>query len=211
MRSIEKGPEPASLRQHRKDGGSYDTYRETDDLRRALLRDQGHICGYCMARITLRSMKNEHWASQSDHDQTTVDWSNLLGVCRGGDGERGAIKQCDTARGKTPLKVNPLDRAQRCERHIGYRRTGEMFSPDPEIDRDIQVVLNLNNIRLKRARQRVLDILVHRLGAEEVDYWPRRMLEDELESWRARDDDGMYLEYCQIAVYFLEKLLKRRT
>lgn len=210
MRFIEKGPEPASLRAHRKSGGTYADYRETDDLRRALLRDQGHLCCYCMGRITLRAMKNEHWASQSENEESSVDWGNLMGACTGGNGERGAVKQCDTARGKTPLTVNPLDRAQRCERHIGYRRNGEIFSPDPEIDRDLCATLKLNNDRLVRARKRVLDSMLHRLETAEGEFWPRDMLERELALWRQRDDEGTFPEFCQIAIHYLEKKLQKR-
>src|SRR5262245_46228426 len=104
MRTIEKGREPQSLRLHRKSGGKYEDYKKVDQLRNALLKDQGYICCYCMGRITAQTMKNEHWASQSDNEESTVDWNNLMGACKGGDGERRAIRHCDTARGNTPLQ-----------------------------------------------------------------------------------------------------------
>ena len=216
MRTIEKSREPLSLKRHRKSGGTYENYRETEDLRSALLKDQGHICCYCMKRITARDMKNEHWASQTDHDDETVDWDNLMGSCKGGDGERGAIRHCDTSRGHTRLKVNPLDQAQRCERLIQYRADGEISSRDPEINKDLGETLNLNNERLKPMRGSVYDTLFHRLkikanefGIRATDRWPRDIVEPELAAWKRRDKAGQYREYCQIAIYVLEKKLPK--
>lgn len=211
MRTIEKGPEPLSLRRHRKSGGTYEDYTQTDDLRKALLKEQGHICCYCMSRITLRGMKIEHWAPQTAQRDATVDYKNLMGACSGGNGERDAIKHCDTARQDTPLKVNPLDHTQRCERLIRYLANGEMCSIDSEINQDINATLNLNNDRLKPKRGQVLDILKHRLEAEQKGYWPSDLLERELKAWERLDKAGMYREYCQVAIYFLEKKLKRKA
>lgn len=215
MRTIEKGKEPPSLRKHRKSGGTYKDYTHADDLRGDLLRDQGHICCYCMQRIALRSMKIEHWASQSEHPDRTVDWDNLLGACPGGDGERDAIRHCDTSRGETSLTVNPLDRARRCEQLIRYLPNGEILSKDPAVQLDIQETLNLNNERLKPKRAQVYDILKHRLErterGTERGYWPRDMIERELDAWRRLDKEGKYREFCQVAIYFLEKWLKRKA
>lgn len=213
MRTIEKGDEPTSLRRHRNAGGTYANYNQTDDLRRALLRDQGHVCCYCMTRITSYAMKNEHWASQSGHKDETVDWDNLMGACPGGNGERRAIKHCDTSRGNTPIKVNPLDHTQRCERLIQYRANGEISSADPEIHKDLDLTLNLNNEGLKPKRAQTYDLLIRRLQHERGgnDYWPRDLLEREIEAWKRRDKAGMYREYCQVAIYFLEKWLRRKA
>lgn len=210
MRTIEKGSEPRSLKTFRKGGGKYEDFKDTNDLRRALLRDQGHLCCYCMARITENAMKNEHWASQSGHADRTVDWDNLMGACKGGDGERRAIKHCDTSRGNKPLKVNPLDRAQGCERLIRYRHTGEVASDDPRIHEDLHVTLNLNNERLRRARQKILDTLLHKLAVEKRGFWSPELIAGELSSWRRRDEEGRYREYCQVAIYWLEKRLRSR-
>ncbi len=41
MRRIHKGAEPRSLREHRRSGGTYESYKERHDVRAALLREQG--------------------------------------------------------------------------------------------------------------------------------------------------------------------------
>jgi hypothetical protein len=79
MRTITKGSEPKSLRDYRAvPGATYDGKdftRVKNAIRKALLRDQHHVCCYCMRRISdeLRptstaslapsepGMKVEHW------------------------------------------------------------------------------------------------------------------------------------------------------
>lgn len=209
MRTIEKGSEPASLRKHRKSGGTYETFTQTDDVRKALLRDQGEICCYCMRRISLRGMKIEHWNSQSGHPDSTVDWKNLLGACSGGNGERDAIKHCDTSRKNLALTVNPLDRARRCEHLLRYLNNGEIVSDDPAIQEDVHHTLNLNNARLKPKRAQVYDLVFQRLGGSESGYWPRAKIEEELQAWKRRSKKDPLPEYCEVAIYVLEKKLKR--
>jgi uncharacterized protein (TIGR02646 family) len=164
-----------------------------------------------MSRIVKRGMKIEHWDSQSGNPDSTVDWTNLLGACSGGDGERGAIRHCDTSRGKTVLMINPLDRAQRCETLLRYRADGEIVSEDPVIQKDIQDTLNLNNPRLKPKRAQVYDLVFRRLGGLQSGYWPRAKLEEELQVWKRRSKKDPLPEYCQVAIYFLEKWLKRKA
>lgn len=209
MRTIEKGSEPPSLRRHRKSGGTYGSFKDTDEVRDRLLADQGHLCCYCMQRITKRGMKIEHWDSQSGNPESTVDWNNLLGACKGGDGEPGAIRHCDTSRGNTPLTVNPLDRTRRCEELIRYLANGEILSEDPAIQRDLHETLRLNNAALTPKRAQVYDLVFRRLKATGDGYWPRERIEAELRAWKRRNRKEPLREYCQVAIYVLEKRLKR--
>jgi len=213
MRTIEKGDEPPSLRRHRRGGGTWETYTERDDARHSLLEEQGHLCCFCMRRIDLRGMKVAHWASQSAHADATVRWDNLLGACQGGNGGPREHQHCDTAQGDTPIKVHPASRAQRCERLIRYLPDGGIASHDAEIHQDLDQTLKLNQGPLKAARKRILDVLLARLAqlGGKHTYWPRALLERELEAWRARDGERRLRELCQVAVYLLEKKLHDRN
>ncbi len=212
MRTIRKLAEPASWRQHRQAGGAYVNYTQTDDARQALLAEQGHLCCFCMKRIVKEAMKIAHWAPQSAHDDKTMQWHNVMGACMGGDRQRGAIKHCDTHQGATPIKVNPVDQELRCEQLIQYLANGEIQSHDPDINKDLNETLNLNTEVHKPKRKQVFDILKSSLDKQVVkgNYWPDDLLERELERWRRRDKAGMFKEYCQVAIYFLEKWLRRR-
>jgi uncharacterized protein (TIGR02646 family) len=224
MRTIEKGDEPASLRRYRADhrrSGALATlsservwagYVEKDDTREALLDEQGHLCAFCMRRILLRRMKIAHWAPRSSEEGTHVilAWDNLLGACQGGDGGPREQQHCDTAQGDTPLKTNPADRAQRCERLLRYLPDGTITSDDEGLRCDIET-LRLNYAPLRSLRKQVIDRLFSHLAAEGggTAYWPRAMLERELARWTKRDHRRMLPELCQVATYFLERWLAR--
>jgi uncharacterized protein (TIGR02646 family) len=213
MRTIEKGNEPASLRLHRKAGGTWETYTERDDARRELLKEQGYLCCFCMQEIDLRRMKVAHWASQSGNPDRTLSWDNLLGACPGGDGGPRDKQHCDTAQGETPIKIHPADRTQRCEQFLRYLRDGTIATDDPEIHENIDQTLRLNHGPLKKARKRVIDALLTHLQREggKADYWPLALLERELAAWRSRDGERKLQEYCQVAIYILELLRDKRN
>lgn len=86
MKYINKEIEPRSLRHYRSNdpNPTYEDYREKDDLRKALLAEQGDICCYCMQRIKIGKMKIEHWKPQSTIKSLQLDYKNLLGACLGG-------------------------------------------------------------------------------------------------------------------------------
>lgn len=46
---IKKGKEPDSLTKYKKQKFAYyDGYKEKDDVREMLLKEQGYLCAYCM-------------------------------------------------------------------------------------------------------------------------------------------------------------------
>lgn len=211
MRTIHKDHEPRSLWLHRRGGGTYSDYAQIDEARAALLAEQGHLCAYCMGRISLRRTQVEHWDSQSEHGERALDWDNLLGVCPGGNGVRGAVRHCDGSRGNQVLKVNPADREQRCERFVHYRPSGEIYSNDEEIQADLHEKLNLNLDALQKARKAVFDSALSRMLRGERGYWSRERVAEEIQRWQRRDGEGKLPEYCQVAIYVLEKKLAKRN
>lgn len=211
MRTIEKRHPPASWEKHAKSGGAYKDFTDTDPAREALLKEQGYLCCFCMVRIGRGKMKIAHLNPQSKDPTHTMDWQNVAGACKGGDGERNAVKHCDTAQGNTPIKVNPIDQDQNCEKLIQYLMDGHICSNDPEIDRDLDKTLNLNHFALKLYRKGTLDALMARLTKlHGRGYWQEHELQEELKAWRKRDKNGMLKEYCQVGIYWLEKKLARR-
>lgn len=217
MRYIQKGHAPESLRDHRRAGGTYATYTATDELRAALLGEQGSLCCYCMQRIELRAMKIEHWAPQSVHPDLQLDYHNLLGACVGEvrDDEpdadqthqksRRESQHCDTRKGNTEIKVHPADPKQRCDRLVKYRFNGEVYSDDPDVQRDLNETLNLNATALRRRRNGVLTGLSQQLAKVNKGQWPPELIRREIEAWQRRDDEGKLPELCQVVVYYLQK------
>lgn len=214
MRRIHKGSEPTSLAEHRDKGGVYEDYVERDDVRKTLIEEQGAICCYCMQRISIRSMRIEHWDTQTAFPKRTVDYDNLLGACTGGENTLPAKQQhCDKARGATTLHLHPVKYAPRCELFIRYLHNGEITSEDKNIQRDLDKTLNLNSDPLKARRKRILDELVSSLMRhhQKNGEWPPALIEEHVAAWQRRNSDGAYREYCQVVIYYLEKKLKKRT
>lgn len=121
-----------------------------------LLREQGHLCAYCMRRIgtDCSPAHIEHWIPRSKGtDKDSLDFENMLAVCDGG-GPRTAKKNqtCDRRRADMDLKLDP-----RNPQHIAtlkYDRNGNIASSDPEIDEDINEHLNLNGTNTLLLRNR---------------------------------------------------------
>jgi uncharacterized protein (TIGR02646 family) len=238
MRHITKGKEPESLTEYRATAlATYDGYADKDALRQCLLRDQGHLCCYCMGRISAGKMRIDHWAPQHARPDLQLSYRNLLGACQGGERTKEERKEesarereyeyrppqapqakkpahpyhhCDKHKGKTPLTVNPADPAKSCEQSIHYLVTGEITSDDPAIRKDLDETLNLNLDWLKRNRKAVADTALTYLQRKyPKSDWTAPILQREIQRRTTPDEHGMLAEYCQVAVYHLRKKLSR--
>lgn len=209
MKHIIKGREPQSLFQHRqKQFVNYNNYPEKDELRISLLTEQGHICCYCMQRISIDKMKIEHWKSQDDYEELQLDYNNLLGACQGGEGSPNHLQHCDTKKGNTEITINPLDNHRNCEDLIKYLGNGEISSDDVTINNDLNQVLNLNMQTLVNNRKEVLELVLKQLKSQyPKGDWTEAILNKKIQQWSDKQNDGKYKPYCQIVIYHLKKKL----
>lgn len=160
MRAITKGLEPDSLTNHRASThADFDNYADKDGLRAALVSDQRSLCCYCMTRIkaTGREMKVAHWHSQTRYPSEQLSYRNLLGACKGGEGQPGHLQHCDTKQGERDVKFNPADTTHQIEQRVRYERDGTIASSDAEFNTQLDDVLNLNLPLLKNRRKGVID------------------------------------------------------
>ena len=213
MRAITKGVEPASLTVHRSMSYSYyDNYKETDELRDALVREQRGLCCYCMGRISSDwgTMKVEHWRSQKRYPCKQLDYSNLLGACLGGKGQKKRFQHCDTYKGKKDLRWNPADPSHDIETRLLYTADGSIESDDDEFNTQLKEVLNLNLSLLMTQRKRVLDAI--------LEWWEyekkqgpvlRERFEQKRDQWTG--GEGTLQPYCQVVVWWLDQRLKRMS
>ena len=74
-------------------------------------------------------------------------------------------------------------------------------------DKDNFGILNLNNSTLIRNRKAVIKGLQDELGK---DIWDKKALRNKLKHWSKIDKNGMYKEFSQVVVYYLEKKLKQK-
>lgn len=202
MRTIQKGPEPATLTQHRQQPhADYDNYADKAALRQALVTEQRGLCCYCQSRIraTHDGMKIEHWQCQASHPERQLDFGNLHGACLGGHGRPEREQHCDTRKGNDGLCFSVCDPAHPIEHKIHFLGDGTIKADDAAIEEDLNAVLNLNLPRLVINRKAVLTAFQQRLqDGRRVD--PTR----ELTKWDG-SEPGDLPEFAQVVVYWLRK------
>jgi uncharacterized protein (TIGR02646 family) len=210
MRNISKNPEPTSLTQHRCNTNTdYDNYAEKDDLRESLVNEQRGICCYCMQRIypNLEHMKIEHNQSQSPSKfpQMQLDYENLLGACLGGTGKPKRDQHCDTRKGDNDISFNPADPARDVEILFKFPGSGRIEANDPQLQSEIDNILNLNHSRLVNNRKAVIDSFIQVLQSQKarnVDF-PKY-----LATWEGKNG-GQLEPFCQVVVYYLRKKIAK--
>ena len=195
------------------------------------MREQGHLCAYCMIRIpddrivetdtALSSVYIEHWQAISAERKTSenkgLDYNNMLAVCSGNEKAPEATGKrkkrywtCDKKRESRQLRVNPLD-ASTIDT-IYYTSDGILKSNDREIDEDINIRLNLNcnteAVNLPQNRKAVLDAVQDDLNRQEGD-----LLENcktLLHVWESETDpktpySGIIIWWLKDEINFLER------
>ena len=221
MRAIDKGPEPKALPAYRAvPGATYDGKDFTpvkDAIRDAILRDQFHLCCYCLRRISSETqphptkpdvpavvkIKIEHWQSQDAFPHLQLVWSNLLGACLGGQGSPWSAQTCDTRKGEAAITLNPLD-----PKHIAMlycTSSGRLESKNSTFQQDIDVRLGLNHTILVRERKtmldRALEHLKHRYPTSGFPVGKVKNLIHELET----PTDGKLPEFCNVLRLWAQK------
>jgi len=123
-----------------------------------LLKEQGHICAYCMQRISMDNMKIEHLNPRHNckTEEEILRDNNMVAVCKG---ITDAEHHCDTKRGeiqplnKQLLSISPIQSNPTCE-DLTHFVSGDFKTKDGNttIENDINNTLNLNCDALKTAR-----------------------------------------------------------
>ena len=98
-------------------------------------------------------MKIEHWQSRAHYLDEQLNYRNLLGACKGGEGKKSGSQHCDTKKADRELQWNPADPEHRIEERIEYGADGAIQSKDATFDRQLNDVLNLNIRHIKNARK----------------------------------------------------------
>lgn len=211
MKKINKNTEPNSLRQYRcKDESKYDGPQFSsikEVIRQQLLDEQGYLCAYCMSRIYADNMKVEHFRSQSSFPDMQLDYSNMLGCCIGGEGNKSENQTCDTKKGNRELKFSPAFTLN-IEDKIEYNKRGTISSTDTDFNDQINTVLNLNNPRLKQNRAEVLSGFQSQL-VKTPGVISKAKLQYYIKFYSQKNDKNQYHEYCGIILNYLNKKLSR--
>jgi hypothetical protein len=152
-------------------------------------------------------MKIEHWRSQDGYPVEQLIYSNLLGSCMGGDGQRDSVRHCDTAKGNKDLSRNPANRDHPVEEVIRYLSDGTIASSDAAFDDELSDVLNLNAAHLKNGRAAALHALqemMKKRGMLNKQRWEKLLGE-----WSGTSHMNDLQPFCGVIVYWVRKKLAR--
>ncbi len=216
MKQIKKAKEPPSLLAHRKKShANYDNYAEKDDLRDALVKEQGHICCYCMQRIasSAENMKIEHRQPQKKYPELQLDYQNILASCKGNDGGAKHLpRHCDTSKGEQEITLNPDEQSKNCETLIKYKSNGLIYSDDHKINQELNDILNLNTQTLVNNRKAIIDQvkieLINIKGKKAA--WFASDIQRHIQEYKSKIN-GKYRPYCQVVIYFLNKRIGKKV
>jgi hypothetical protein len=120
-----------------------------------------------------------------------LDYRNLLGACKGGEGSRPQKQHCDTRKGESEIIINPIEGDKNCENLVKYRPDGE--------------TINLNLEFLKKNRKAALYVVLEQLQKKFPNTnWTTNIRQKVINELSDKDVNGYYSEYCQIAIWFLK-------
>ncbi len=165
MKHVAKGKSPDSF-EHWKKQQTEDwepTYAnlqnpEKQDLRTALVAEQGWVCCYCGRTIGMDDSHVEHFRPQDEYKDLQLDFMNLFASCVR-QGVPKLPRHCGHAKDSDFSEaehISPLD--PRCERRFMYTALGEI---QPATEADAQAVymadlLALNTPLLREGRREAL-------------------------------------------------------
>tara|TARA_R110001632_G_scaffold214612_3_gene341368 strand:+ start:4708 stop:5355 length:648 start_codon:yes stop_codon:yes gene_type:complete len=213
MNKIHKIREPSSLRVYRNqknaiyDGPNF-TPDVKNDIKDSLLEEQGHICAYCMQGIKKSNMKVEHFLCQHSHRNQQLNYKNLLGCCKGGEGSKKSQQTCDTRKGSDILLYSPAMKPHHNKLKIKYLINGTITSDDIKFNAQLNNTLNLNNTRFKKNRVEVSDAINSFLN-KEAGSRTKAELQKVLNKLIGLNKHGKYKPFHGYASYLLEKRIKR--
>ena len=194
MMFIEKQDAPIWYLSYIENNSSIKEYKDLDGdirqrLRKGLVDEQFHICGYCCGKIDDISAHNEHIKPQEQcKGRESLDYNNIIASC---SGYRISSDTCghrkDNEYNESQF-VSPL--SPECEGHFKYFMNGEIIGDDNYAEYTIDL-LNLNSGPLKNARKGVLkaSMALSCSTASEIYLHPY---------------DGEIQPFCNIVKYFLD-------
>ncbi len=182
------------------------------EIQESLLEEQAYLCAYCMQRITNEIDKKitiEHFLSQQLHPKKALDYSNMIGVCKGGTHPQ---LHCDkTQNGKVDgnvilNKLNPLDK--NCEKLIDYTKNGLILSKinDEDVEQDINDYLNLNVKSLQEMRETALNTIweLFKKKYEDKKNWTKKIFDDEIQNLKT-SKNGKFKPFVNFLIWFFEQ------
>jgi len=198
MKQIVKNPEPTAFIEWKSKWETPPGWAEFDgtsmkqQVKSALLEEQGYLCCFCESRVGVNSGHIAHLFDRCNHPDLVLSYKNLLYSCR--ENPRGEPQTCGHSQGNKILPISPLDDG--CETSFAYSEDGYIHGKDNSA-RDTIHILNLNGSnRLRESRRKVYEEICDNQDTLSPDEFAR-WITSELN----RQSDGMFKEYWTTKKY----------
>lgn len=160
MRQINKGNEPEELTTWKK-ANPNSRYQDLDfneegkstrqAIRRAAIKEQFGLCGYCCKRVDETNSTNEHVISRQSDKNQTLNFANIIASCD-------KKNRCNQARGAKELALTPL--MPECETELKFYLSGKVKGKTERASEVIEI-LGLDNKAIREERKRLVDDLIY--------------------------------------------------
>lgn len=168
-------------------------------IRRAAIREQFGLCGYCCKKISLEESTSEHVISQQSDKNQTLNFANIIASCN-------KKNRCNQARGSKKLPLTPLMRE--CETELKFYLSGRVEGQTERAKETIEV-LGLDNKAIREERKRQIDALLYSEGAPpyELALLGDELLNDLVTTLDQPDDSGVLPPYSPALINIIKGLL----
>jgi len=154
-------------------------------------------------------MKVEHFLCQTENDKEQLNYKNLLGCCKGGEGNKPRNQTCDTRKGSKSILFSPANQAYNIESKIKYSTTsGKISSSDTIFNRQINDVLNLNFSRLITNRIKALEGVENFLN-KKAGRRNKAEIQKVIETYKSKNANDKFKEYNAYILHYLNIKLAR--
>jgi uncharacterized protein (TIGR02646 family) len=187
MRRVNKGPEPSTLFEHRRDdvvSPNWDNYPGKAQARQHAVAEQRAICAFCQAELRNdpNQMKLAHVIPRKAKPEgplLEMAWGNIVGACMGGErAGRPQVRHCDTLQGNRRISL-ALDPVQFINGSLTYDWDGNIkpAKDDDTLLKELNEVLGLNCGPVVRSRQKAFKELKEQLdAASDREAWRQELL-----------------------------------
>lgn len=166
-----------------------------EEMKQALIEDQGYICCYCNSRVFIEGSVLEHVIPITENKTLLSEYSNLLISCEGGKSERKNKSKsdsypiyCDNRKSSTKLPFSPLD--DKCWSSFRFFIEDGSIEGNSNEAKQVIETLNLDCRILRERRLEALQILF--VEGSIIDEKEMELIWDKF--WEL-DEQGQYEPY----------------
>ncbi len=177
------------------------------DLKQALLMEQGYLCAYTMKRITMRTSHVEHFFSQSQFSEKSLDFKNMIACYP----ERGVTSAPKNVEYGAVYKDNNTEEI--CSPHKKGVSDQFIFKLNGKVEGTTDVarttirVLNLNHDDLVRERREWIEVAISR--ATSGGKFSPKKARSAISTLEKPDQSGKLEPFCTAMIQVLSDLAKK--